>query len=117
VEITGKLPEVLPRGTIQRAECVVTNKGSAILVSAPPNPVNVSYRWLEGPPRVPLAEGLRSPLPRRLPPGAAAECRVPLEVPAIPGNYKILVTLVQEHVRWFDEVDSANGWTMRLRVG
>jgi hypothetical protein len=117
VEITGQLPEVLARGTIHPAECRVTNKGSAILVSAPPNPVNVSYRWLEGPPGVPLAEGLRSPLPRPLPPGGAAECRVALEMPAIPGNYKIRVTLVQEHVRWFDEVDSANGWTMRLRVG
>jgi Domain of unknown function (DUF4915) len=116
VEITAKLPDALPRGTIQRAECRVTNKGSAILISAPPNPVNVSYRWLEGPQGAPLAEGLRSPLPRPLPPEGAAECRVALEVPAIPGDYTIRVTLVQEQVRWFDEVDSANGWTKRLRV-
>jgi hypothetical protein len=85
-------------------------------VSAPPNPVNLSYRWLEGPPGAPLAEGLRSPLPRPLPPGDAVECRYALEVPAVPGNYTIRVTLVQEHVRWFDEVDTANGPTMRLRV-
>ena len=116
VEITAKLPDALPRGTIQRAECRVTNKGSAILISAPPNPVNVSYRWLEGPQGAPLAEGLRSPLPRPLPPEGAAECRVALKVPAIPGDYTIRVTLVQEQVRWFDEVDSANGWTKRLRV-
>ena len=116
VEIDGKLPEVLPRGTIHRAECTVTNKGSAILVSAPPNPVHLSYRWLEGPSGALPVEGLRSPLPRPLPPEDAAECRVALEVPAIPGDYTIRVTLVQEQVRWFDEVDSANGWTMRLRV-
>jgi acetolactate synthase I/II/III large subunit len=116
VEIAAKLPDTLPRGTIQRAECRVTNKGSAILVSAAPNPVNVSYRWLEGPPGAPLAEGLRSPLPRPLPPEGVAECRVALEVPAIPGDYTIRVTLVQEQVRWFDEVDITNGWTMRLRV-
>jgi hypothetical protein len=101
---------------MQRAECTVTNKGSAILVSAPPNPVNLSYRWLEGPPGALLAEGLRSPLPRPLPPGGAAECRVALEVPAIPGDYTIRFTLVQEHVRWFDEVDSANGSTISLLV-
>lgn len=116
VKITGKLPEVLPRGTMQRAECTVTNKGSAILVSAPPNPVNLSYRWLEGPPGAPLTKGLRSPLPRPLPPEGAAECRIALEVPAVSGCYTIRVTLVQEQVRWFDEVDSRNGWTVRVRV-
>jgi hypothetical protein len=116
VEIAAKLPDVLARGTVQPVDCTVTNKGSAILVSAPPNPVNVSYRWLEGPPEAPLAEGLRSPLPRPLPPETAAECRFALEVPAVPGNYTVRVALVQEQVRWFDEVDSANGWTTRLRV-
>jgi hypothetical protein len=102
---------------MQRAECTVTNKGSAILVSAPPNPVNLSYRWLERPPGAPLTEGLRSPLPRPLPPEGAAECRLALEVPAVSGGYTIRVTLVQEQVRWFDEVDSRNGWTVRVRVG
>ena len=116
VEIAARLPEALPRGTIQQAECTVTNRGSAIFVSAPPNPVNLSYRWLEGPADAPLPEGLRSPLPRPLPPQESAACRFALEVPAVPGDYTIRITLVQEHVRWFDEVDSANGWTTRIRV-
>ena len=116
VEIEAKLAEAFPRGTIQRAECTVTNKGSAILVSAPPNPVNLSYRWLEGPSGAPLAEGRRSPLPRPLPPEDAAKCRVAFEVPDLPGDYTIRFTLVQEQVRWFDEVDSANGWTTPVRV-
>jgi hypothetical protein len=116
VEIAAKLPESLPQGAIERADCTVTNRGSAILVSAPPNPVNVSYRWLGGPAGAPLAEGLRSPLPGPIPPEGVAECRFALEVPHLPGDYTIRVTLVQEQVRWFDEVDSANGWTTRVRV-
>jgi hypothetical protein len=116
VEVAAKLPAELPAGTIQRAVCTVTNKGSAILVSAPPNPVNVSYRWLDGPRGAPLAEGLRSPLPRPLPPDDVVECRLALETPAVPGEYTLRITLVQEQVRWFDDVDSANGWTARVRV-
>ena len=111
-----KLPEVLPRGTMQRAECTVTTGFDHSRLSAA-GQVNLSYRWLEGPPGAPLTEGLRSPLPRPLPPEGAAECRLALEVPAVSGGYTIRVTLVQEQVRWFDEVDSRNGWTVRVRVG
>jgi hypothetical protein len=117
VEVTATLAERLPPGTIQVVDCTVANKGSAILVSAPPNPVNISYRWLDGPPGAPLAEGRRSPVPRPLPPGDAIECRVALETPPAPGDYTLRITLVQEQVRWFDDVDSANAWTARVRVG
>jgi len=37
-------------------------------------------------------------------------------VPAVAGDYTIRLTLVQEEVRWFDEVDIGNGWTARVRV-
>jgi hypothetical protein len=101
---------------MQRAECTVTTGFDHSRLSAA-GQVNLSYRWLEGPPGAPLTEGLRSPLPRPLPPEGAAECRLALEVPAVSGGYTIRVTLVQEQVRWFDEVDSRNGWTVRVRVG
>jgi hypothetical protein len=117
VEVSAKVPEELPAGKIQRVDCTVANKGLAILVSAPPNPVNVSYRWLDGPRGAPLPEGLRSPLPHPLPPGDTVRCRLALETPRDRGDYTLRITLVQEQVRWFDDDDSSNGWTTRVRVG
>src|SRR5439155_16614451 len=46
VRITANVPETLEAGTIQECECVIANAGDAILLSAPPNPVHISYRWI-----------------------------------------------------------------------
>lgn len=116
ITVAADLPDRLALRSVHRFECTVTNEGNATLVSAPPNPVHVSYRWLEGPDGADLEEGLRSPLPEPLPPGSTARCRAALRAPATPGEYAVRITLVQEQIRWFDEVDGANAWTMRLRV-
>ena len=116
VRIESTVPDTLRPGSLNRLECTVSNRGSAILASVPPNPVNVSYRWLGGPPGIAPEEGLRLPLPEPLPPGATARCRVTVKAPDTPGDYVLKITLVQEQVRWFDEVEAANSWTARIGV-
>jgi hypothetical protein len=37
--------------------------------------------------------------------------------PAAIGRYELRVSAVQEHVRWFDDVDPAHGWWHIVRVG
>lgn len=115
VAIEASPPGRLGAGTVLEVECLVENRGDVILVSAAPNPVHLSYRWvLDG--GAPPIEGLRSVLPQALPPSARVACRLTLEAPPTLGDYTLVITLVQEQVRWFDEADQANGVAYRIRV-
>ncbi len=105
--ITVEVPGSLRAGARELLACTVQNDGGAILTSAPPNPVSLSYRWYDG--RDAVSEGDRVPLPHALPPGAPVAIDLALAVPLESGKYRLSISLVQEHVAWFDEVDPRNG--------
>ena len=105
-------------GELKTLGCAVTNRGSVILVSAPPNPVRLSYRW------VPLSPGLdmdpsggRGPsFPGRcrLETRSRATCRSRRRNAAV--EYRLRVSLVQEGIAWFDDLDAENGCSATVRV-
>jgi len=113
VRLSATVPEQLPAGTVHELERVIANLGDAILISAPPNPVHISYRWIAPEQAI---EGLRSILPAALPPGAEQTCRFALCAPEEPGDYRLTITPVQEQVAWFDELDERNAWSSRVRI-
>jgi acetolactate synthase-1/2/3 large subunit len=117
VRIEAAVPGELKPGTIHECECLIENIGDAILVSAPPNPVHISYRWLAGRRPGDVIEGGRSVLPEALVPAAARNCPFSLTTPERPGDYRLVVTLVQEHVAWFDDLDERNAWSGSVRIG
>ena len=90
--------------------CRVTNAGDAIFVSAPPNPVQLCYRWFDtsGEP-VGAGEWIHTPLPHALSPGEEIDAGIRIAAPHIPGAYTLAVTLLQEGVAWFDELSAASG--------
>ena len=92
------------------------NLGTGILASAPPNPVNLSYRWQ---PRdnSPAEAGMRTHLERQIPPGHALSSQMQVQAPGTPGSYRLRITLVQEFVAWFDELDPANACSVDVVVG
>jgi hypothetical protein len=51
-----------------------------------------------------------------LPPGQQLGTILRLKAPSIPGDYVLSVTLVQEFVRWFDDVDVSNAHRQIVRV-
>jgi hypothetical protein len=114
--IEASVPQELPASTIHECDCTLENTGGAILVSAPPNPVHISYRWLPQDGYGSEIEGDRSTLPEALPPGVARACTFSLRTPTEPGFYDLVVTLVQERVAWFDQEDGQNSWTGSVRV-
>jgi len=71
---------------------MISNLGNAILVSAPPNPVHISYRWRRDDETI---EGLRSLLPGPLTPGSEVPCR---------------------QVAWFDDLDEGNAYSAAVRI-
>lgn len=110
VTMTATFPtSLLSDGTVE-ISCTIENRGTALLVFAPPNPVLISYKWLDPDTRSLLAEneGIRTPLPETLVPGTSLRCRATVRTPRQPGMYLLLLTLVQEFVAWFDDLDPSN---------
>jgi hypothetical protein len=90
--------------------CRVTNAGDAVFVSAPPNPIQLCYRWFDasGTP-VGAGEWIHTPLPHALPPGETANAACRIAAPHVPGTYTLAVTLLQEGIAWFDDLSQASG--------
>jgi FkbM family methyltransferase len=100
-------------GEIVELAVDVRNRSRSWLSSAfPHQPVNVSYRWLDET-GAPLGiEGRRTGFPAPLAPGRSVRLAVAVELPATPGRYTLVLTLVQERFAWLDDVDA--GCTARL---
>jgi hypothetical protein len=81
----------------------VVNTGSQTWSVGGPNPVHLSYHWLDTNDRV-ISEGIRSYLPSDIPPGGTATLIGQLVAPASPGSYILEWGFVQEGVGWFDSV-------------
>ena len=107
VALSATLARELKAGSWHEVTCRIENLGPAFLVSAPPHPVHLSYHWVAD---ATSEEGERTRLPRSIAPGTSADCYLGLRVPATPGVYELRVTLVQEGVAWFDDLDPANAW-------
>jgi hypothetical protein len=108
VSLRCALPAELGLHETLLAECLVTNEGDAFLLSAPPHPVYLSYRWRPRDFDAASIEGEPSRLPRALAPGESADVTLLLVPPPEPGDYRLEVTLKQDGVRWFDEVSAEN---------
>ena len=109
-------PPTMPAAAHAMIDVTIRNVGAGILASSPPNPVNLSYRWQ---PRdnSPMLEGVRTLLERQIPPGHSLSARMQVRAPVTPGSYQLRITLVQEWVAWFDDLDPANACLLDVIVG
>ena len=64
--------------------------------------VRLSHHWLAPDGALTRYEGLRSPLPCTLPPGASVIMPMWVEAPEEPGEHVLEIDLVHELVRWFE---------------
>ncbi len=80
----------------------LANVSSATLRMAPPNPVQLSYHWLDAINGMAVVEGVRTPLVEPLPPGGIGVVEVRVIAPNEAGRYLLRVAAVQEFVRWYD---------------
>jgi len=118
VSIAADLPPTMAAGALIDLTCTVENLGGAFLVSAPPHPVCISYRWIDGdaPLLVDGQEGIRSVFPLAVRPAQTVSCSFKVRAPSAEGAYQLRVTLVQEGVAWFDDLDPANGCARVVQV-
>lgn len=77
------------------------NTGTITWPNSGPNPINLSYHWLDAHGTVVDYDGVRTPLPEPLPPGGVVELDLPAEPPPGPGQYLLMLDMVEEWVGWF----------------
>jgi len=72
-------------------------------------PVNLSYHWLEGQTTMPekqgkvvVMDGRRTVLPHDIQPGETVTLNAQVQAPDREGNFTLQVTMVKEHVAWFE---------------
>ena len=118
IRVQADIPLRFVAGKLTLVDCTVTNVGEGFLCSELPYPVYLSYKWRRTAksPEFPHLEGLRTRLPKTLPPGESIRCRIELQAPGIEGEVKLTITMLQEKVVWFDELDELNGCSAVVKI-
>jgi hypothetical protein len=107
--VNSASPETLTAGILSEISVKFENRSRRVYPAAGAYPVRASYRWTDATGRALPAdhEPIRTILPEDILPDQAAEVVLLVRPPAIPGLYRLRVTLVQEGVFWFDEVNAS----------
>ncbi len=92
------VPESLEAGSETSIPIVVTNDGSVSWL--PADGFAISYHWLDTAGGTVVWDGIRTPLPDIVVPGASLELLASVEAPRRPGDYLLRWDVVQEGVRW-----------------
>lgn len=107
--VKHEIPPEMGHGQTVSADVMIKNASSETWPSKPDakgrNAVYLSYHWLDRRRQIVVYEGLRTPLPRDLNPGEAVTLKAAIRAPEKTGDYLLHLTLVQEWVAWFSEMD------------
>ena len=79
------------------------NDAAGELRTSPPNPVQLSYHWLDEEGKTSVYEGVRTPLVEPVPAGHRRTIDLSVAAPQRTGRHLLRVCAVQELERWFDE--------------
>ena len=105
-----ELPSRMQAGTTWKLDVLIENTGAEIWPAngtlGPGMLVHLAYRWFDESNQVAL-EGNRAALPEPMHPNDIAEVSMLLKIPMQPGKYKLVISPVQEGVRWFSADDGA----------
>ena len=116
VVLDAEAPASMREGEAREVRWTLTNRGGAVLHSAAPYPVHLASRWFSVDGATLVAEGERAVLARSVLPGAQANGTLRVEAPRGAGERLLRIAPVQEQVRWFDDLDPANGVAARVVV-
>jgi O-antigen ligase len=107
-EIDAPLTLSLSTGGITSVPVRVTNTGRLIWDPAADHPFRFSYHWLrDDGVRVAEWEGMRTPFPGPIPPGASVTMRASVRAPGEPGRFRLLWDVEQQDQLWFSSEPTA----------
>jgi glycosyltransferase involved in cell wall biosynthesis len=107
-DVAVDAPERWFAGGAARLSCHLENRGASGFPISEPHPVRLGARWIDlttGD----VAGSSRAELPRPLRPGESVPLDLAVVAPPRPGRYALRIAPVQEHLAWFDDVNSASG--------
>jgi hypothetical protein len=79
----------------------IRNEGSLTWPPDGDNPVNLTYKWLDPDHNVVVADGLRTPIGRQVPPLDSIDLNARVLFPSETGAYILQLDMVHEFVVWF----------------
>ena len=110
-------PPQLPAEATRRVRLQVRNVGRSRWNSwGGRHPIHLSYHWLDGTGDTAVWDGMRTPLPGDVAPGARVTASVLVETPAVPGRYLLQPDLVQEAVGWASQGRDGAGAAQPVEV-
>jgi 2-polyprenyl-3-methyl-5-hydroxy-6-metoxy-1,4-benzoquinol methylase len=93
------------------------NRSQTDLRSYPPFPVYLCYHWLDDlTGEFAVYEGERNPLYPALSSGGEGQYQVLVTAPAKSGAFRLRMTLLQEHIQWFDPAPLSVFDDVRVRI-
>ncbi|MEA2660781.1 MAG: hypothetical protein QOH08_353, partial [Chloroflexota bacterium] len=95
-------PMTAGAGTTIQVPVTLTNSGSEGWNAAGPNPVNLSFHWLDQIGRTVVWDGARTPLGADVPGGGVRQVTAVIPMPPQPGAYQLQLALVKEGIAWLN---------------
>ena len=95
-------PATAGAGTTLQLPVTLTNTGTDTWNAAGPNPVNLSYHWLDAIGKPVVWDGARASLGSDVPGGGVRQLTVAIPVPSQPGPYQLQLSLVKEGIAWLN---------------
>jgi hypothetical protein len=103
LSLTERIPP-MPAGARRRISVDVTNASKEHWLGNVLRPVGLSYHWLNSAEEMYIFDGVRTPIPEDgIAVGQVTRTEMEVAAPAEPGDYFLILTLVQDRVGWFEE--------------
>jgi hypothetical protein len=116
-EIAAPSHVVMQTGGGAVVPVTLTNIGSATWDSSAAPPFRFSYHWLlAGEDTIVQWDGLRTDFPVPVAPGASVSLKAAVRAPSVPGDYRLMWDLAQEHRLWFSTEPGAPIYMSRATV-
>ncbi|MDQ6622296.1 MAG: hypothetical protein M3Y86_02255, partial [Verrucomicrobiota bacterium] len=116
VAIVEEFPATLRAGERFEIEVRIENGSDFELCSNSPAPIYFAYHWRDAEGAIAIFDGLRSPLLPPLPARSTLHYVVTIAAPNESGIYQLEPALIQEGVRWFEEIDGAPRPRVQVRA-
>ena len=111
VRLATKIPGSVPTDRRFVLEIELENLGPAVFETAGQYPVYLCYRWYDAAGTwTEIGHSVHTALPGALMPGESTTLKAIVATPKSAGRHVLAVTLLQQNVAWFDDVDPANGF-------
>jgi hypothetical protein len=117
VRLAAEAPASVTAGSRFRVPYRLENRAERTLTPSYPFRVHLGYRWFDASgAEVATGDAPRTLLPGPVAAGEAVQGWIDVDADCAPGRYQLRLSVVQDGVAWFDDIDPANGCRAEIVV-